>query len=80
MVWHHYMYHIRGHTMTDPKQQCYTLSVPEAGRLYFGLSRNGAYEAAKRGELPTVKILGKLRVPVALLERMLEDAGARSSS
>ena len=29
-----------------------TLTVPEAGKKYFGLSRNGAYDAAARGDLP----------------------------
>ncbi len=50
-----------------------TLSVPEAGRDYFGLSRNGSYEAARRGEIPVVRIGKKLRVPVCRLERMLEE-------
>lgn len=58
-------------------QQCKTLSVPEAGRVYFGLSRNGAYEAAKRGEIPVINIGRKLRVPVAALERMLDRAEPR---
>ena len=52
-----------------------TLSVPEAGKRYFGLSRNGSYEAARRGDLPTIRIGKLLRVPVAALERMLETAG-----
>ena len=51
-----------------------TLSVPEAGKRYFGLSRNGSYNAAARGDIPTIKI-GKLRrVPVRMLERRLEAA------
>jgi hypothetical protein len=29
-----------------------TLTIPEAGREYFGLSRNAAYAAAKCGEHP----------------------------
>lgn len=57
------------------KEQPKTLSVPDAGKRYFGLSRNGSYEAAARGELPTIKIGRLLRVPVCALERMLEDAG-----
>ncbi len=57
--------------MTEPK----TLSVPEAGKRYFGLSRNGSYDAARRGDLPTIRIGKLLRVPVAALERMLEEAG-----
>ena len=50
-----------------------TLSVPEAGRMYFELSRNGSYEAARRGEIPVIRIGKKLRVPVCRLERMLEE-------
>ena len=57
-----------------------TLSVPEAGLRYFGLSRNAAYDAAARGEIPVVKIGRLLRVPVRALERMLDAAGGKSSS
>jgi Helix-turn-helix domain len=51
-----------------------TLSVPEAGRRYFDLGRNGSYEAARRGEIPTIRIGSRLRVPVIALERMLDEA------
>lgn len=47
-----------------------TMSVEEAGR-WLGISRNGAYEAVKRGEIPTIKIGRLLLVPVAPFERML---------
>ncbi len=50
-----------------------TLSVPEAGRMYFELSRNGSYEAARRGEIPVIRIGKKLRVPICRLEKMLEE-------
>jgi hypothetical protein len=52
-----------------------TLSVPEAGREYFDLSRNASYEAARRGEIPTMRIGRILRVPVVALERKLAEAG-----
>ena len=52
-----------------------TLSVPEAGKTYFGLSRNGAYAAANRGEIPTIKIGKLLRVPVRALEQKLDAVG-----
>jgi hypothetical protein len=52
-----------------------TLTVPEAGRVYFGLSRNAAYAAAKRGEIPTIKIGKLLRVPVRRLEQKLNAVG-----
>jgi hypothetical protein len=54
-----------------------TLSVPAAGREYFDLSRGGSYIAAKRGLIPTIRIGGRIRVPVVALERMLESAGGR---
>jgi hypothetical protein len=48
-----------------------TLSVPEAGRDYYDLSRNAAYAAAKRGDIPTIKVGKLLRVPVRALEQQL---------
>jgi hypothetical protein len=52
-----------------------TLSVPEAGWKYFRLGRNGSYEAAKRGDIPVIKIGSRLRVPIVALERMLAEVG-----
>jgi hypothetical protein len=57
-----------------------TISVPEAGRRYFGLCRNSSYLAAARGELPTVRIGRLLRVPVRALERMLDGVGESSDA
>lgn len=54
----------------DGETQRETYTVPEAARR-LGLSRNAAYEAAKRGELPTLKIGGRLIVPIAAFEKML---------
>jgi hypothetical protein len=51
-----------------------TISVPEAGERYFGLSRNAAYAAAERGEIPTIRIGKLLKVPVRALEQMLDGA------
>lgn len=48
-----------------------TLSVPEAGRDYYGLGRNAAYNAAKRGDIPTIRIGKLLRVPIRALEQQL---------
>jgi helix-turn-helix protein len=49
-----------------------TIPVPDAGREYFGLSRNAAYAAAQRGDIPTIKVGKLLRVPVRALEQMLD--------
>ena len=54
------------------------MDVPEAGRRYFGLGRNASYDAAKRGELPVIKIGGRLRAVVPAIERMLAEAGKKS--
>jgi hypothetical protein len=56
-----------------------TISVPEAGKRYFDLSRNGSYDAAKRGEIPTIRIGRLLRVPVRALEKLLNNAGEKAA-
>jgi hypothetical protein len=53
--------------MAEPK----TLSIPEAGRLYYDLGKNASYRAADRGDIPTIRIGRKRRVPVIQLERKL---------
>ena len=60
-----------------PTDNGLTISVPEAGKRFFGLSRNGSYAAASRGDIPTIKIGRLLRVPVRALERLLDRAGER---
>ena len=52
-----------------------TLTVPEAGRRYFDLGRNASYEAARRGDIATIKIGRLLRVPVVGMERKLDEVG-----
>ena len=52
--------------------------VDEAARL-LGLSRNSAYEAIKRGEIPIIRFGRRLVVPIAGLNRLLET-GARNSA
>jgi excisionase family DNA binding protein len=52
-----------------------TYDVPEAGRL-LGLGRNAAYEAAKTGELPVIKIGSRLLVPKIALDRLLKGESA----
>jgi hypothetical protein len=55
-------------------QECLTMTVPEAGKYFLGLSKNASYDAAKRGEIPVVKVGWLLRVPVYLMHRKLERA------
>jgi hypothetical protein len=49
---------------------------PEAGEM-LGLNRNATYAAAKRGDIPTIRIGKLIKVPKLAFERMLTDAGAR---
>lgn len=57
-----------------------TMSVPEAGRRYFGLSRNSAYAAAERGDIPTIRVGRLLRVPIKAMDAMLEAAKPTSKA
>jgi hypothetical protein len=54
-----------------------TISVPEAGRRYFDLSRGASYAAAANGKIPTIRIGRLLRVPVITMDRMLERADSK---
>ena len=47
-----------------------TVSVPQAGHL-LGLGRFAAYEAARKGEIPTVRMGRRKLVPVRALENLL---------
>ncbi len=49
-----------------------TMTVPEAARR-LGVS-GSAFEAARRGEIPTIRIGRRLLVPRAALERLLSGA------
>jgi excisionase family DNA binding protein len=49
-----------------------TITVPEAAK-WLGVGRNTAYEAAARGEIPTIRIGARVLVPVERLRAMLED-------
>jgi excisionase family DNA binding protein len=51
-----------------------TFGVAEAGEI-LGLSRQAAYDAAKSGDLPTIRVGRRLIVPRIALERLLTSAG-----
>jgi excisionase family DNA binding protein len=48
-----------------------TYDVEEAGRV-LGIGRSAAYEAVRRGEIPSIRLGKRVVVPRAALERMLE--------
>jgi hypothetical protein len=52
-----------------------TMRVPEAGRRYWGIGRAASYRAAKAGDIPCVKVGGRLFASIPAIERMLMEAG-----
>ena len=60
--------------------KCLTMGVVEAGRLYLGLGRNASYQAAENGQLPVIRVGGRLRVPIRAMEAMLDAAAAKAKA
>ena len=50
------------------------LTIEEAGKL-LGLGRSGTYEAARRGDIPVLRIGRRWLVPRVALDKMLADTG-----
>ena len=48
------------------------LTIEEAGKL-LGLGRSGTYEAARRGDIPTLRIGSRISVPKVALLKLLEE-------
>ena len=57
-------------------EESLVLSVVEAGRL-INCGRNKAYELARTGQLPTIRLGRKLVVPRAAFVRWLAEAGSQ---
>ena len=55
---------------TGSDEVCETYSIPEAARR-LGISTWLAYRAARAGEIPTLRIAGRVLVPRAALEALL---------
>ena len=51
------------------------MSISEAAKR-LGVGRNAAYEAARQGQLPVLRIGRRLLVPKLALENLLRSAGA----
>jgi excisionase family DNA binding protein len=52
-----------------------TISVPEAAKL-LGIGRSAAYLAARKKEIPTIKVGRRVLVPLAPFERLLDPQRA----
>lgn len=55
-----------------------TLTVPEAGKV-LGIGRSAAYEAARTGEIPTIRIGRRILVPAMALDRLLAEGSIRTA-
>lgn len=60
--------------MSDDDRMVY--DIPEAAAI-LGMGRNAAYEAAKRGDIPTIKIGKLIRVPKKALHALLDRAASK---
>jgi excisionase family DNA binding protein len=61
---------LTGHVTWSVPEGRLTISVPEAGQV-LGIGRDAAYAAAKRGQIPTLRLGRSLRVSVPLLMQRL---------
>ena len=52
------------------------ITIMEAAKE-LGISKGSAYEAARSGQIPTIRIGRRLIVPRAAFDKMLEQAGER---
>jgi hypothetical protein len=57
-----------------------TMSVPAAGWKFYGIGKNAAYQAARRGQIPTIRIGGRILAVVAAIERQLASIAAQEMS
>lgn len=66
----------------DPLNRA-TLTVTEVAEL-FGIGLSAAYKAVKAGEIPAIRIGGRLLVPTAAVRRMLlvedSDSGFKAEA
>ena len=59
----------------DTNAERKTLTIQEVARI-LGVGRDQAYNAAKSGDIPSIRIGRRILVPRKAFERMLEEAGA----
>jgi excisionase family DNA binding protein len=69
--------HEKGCAMQSDKPATYT--VEEACKL-LRIGRNQGYEAARTGDLPSIRMGNRILVPRVALERLLNAAGAAKAS
>jgi excisionase family DNA binding protein len=63
----------RREMLMDGNNQCKTKTLAETAKI-LGVSRGTVYEAARSGQIPTVRVGRRWLVPTVALEKMLEVA------
>ena len=61
-----------------PKPETAVLSIIQCAQQ-LGIGKTAAYEAARRGEIPTLRFGKRIVVPKAAFERYLATAGERAA-
>ena len=62
-----------------PLDQPATMNIETAARV-LGIGRQTAYELARQGKLPVLRLGRRLVVPKAALERMLAEASLQTTT
>lgn len=62
----------RRNKMTQIKLEKKTYTIDEAAQV-IGISRSLAYRLAKEGKLPVIQLATKRVIPIAALDRWLEE-------
>lgn len=53
---------------------CRTMSVTQAARV-LGISRTTAYECVRSGDLPALRLGGRIVIPTQVVDDLLADVG-----
>ena len=61
------------------KKDACTMTIVEAAKK-LGIGRNQAYRAAKRGEIPSIRIGKRILVLVAALDRLIEGVATKPAA
>jgi excisionase family DNA binding protein len=56
-----------------------TLTVAAAAHL-LGIGRNSAYSAVRSGQLPAIRLGGRILIPVSALERLMSQGSGRPTT
>jgi excisionase family DNA binding protein len=66
----------RGLPRYDTIDRRLCVTVPEAAKM-LGISRNFCYQLVREGKLPSIRFGKRILIPLAALEKMLEEGGVQ---